>query len=104
MWWAIIPAGVLISLATMVGLDAYIPGTDTSGIFLIGLGLTFALVALLPNPQGHMWWAWIPAGALVLIGLILTATAGKMFIYVWPLALILGGGILIYFTLRPRKS
>jgi len=104
MWWAIIPAGVLISLAIMVGLQNYLPETDTSGLFLMGLGVTFALVALLPTPQGRMWWAWIPAGALFLIGLILTATTGKMFIYVWPLALIVGGGILIYYTLRPRKS
>jgi hypothetical protein len=104
MWWAIIPAGVLISLAIMLGVGNLLPGTDTSGLFLIGLGLTFALVALVPTPQGHMWWAWIPAGALVLIGLILTATAGKMFLYIWPVALILGGVVLIYFTLRSRKS
>jgi hypothetical protein len=104
MWWAIIPAGVLISLALMLGLGNYLPETDTSGFFLLGLGLTFALVALAPNPQGKMWWAWIPAGVLVLIGFILTATTGKMFIYIWPLALIIGGGVLIYFTLRPRKS
>ena len=104
LWWAVIPAGVLISLAVVAGVDNYLKGAETGGLFLIGIGLTFVLVAILPSPQGRMWWAWIPAGALILTGLVLTATAGKLFQYVWPLALIIGGGALIYYTLRPRNT
>jgi hypothetical protein len=104
MWWAIIPAGVMFSLALMLGLEAYFPGTDVAGIFLTGLGLTFALVALVPNPGGRMWWAWIPAGALIAVGLVMTAAAGSIFQYIWPLALIIGGGALIVYTLRQPKT
>jgi hypothetical protein len=88
----------------MLGLEAYFPGTDVGGIFLTGLGLTFALVALVPTPGGRMWWAWIPAGALVAVGLIMTAAAGSIFQYIWPLALIIGGGALIFYTLRTPSS
>jgi hypothetical protein len=104
MWWAIIPAGAMFSLAVMLALEYYFPGDAIAGVFLIGLGLTFAFVAIAPVREGRMWWAWIPAGALVLTGLVLTASAGNVFQYVWPLALIIGGGALIFYTLRPRKS
>ncbi len=104
MWWAIIPAGVLISLAAMLGLDNFVQGIETGGLFLIGLGLTFALLGLVQTPQGRMGWAWIPAGVLFIIGLALTATAGNMMKYIWPLVLIIGGGALIFYTLRPRNS
>ncbi len=104
MWWAIIPAGVMLSLALMISLENYFPDADMAGVFLTGLGLTFALVAIVPTPQGRMWWAWIPAGALVVVGLIMTAASGSLFKYVWPLALIIGGGALIFYTLRPRDA
>jgi predicted lysophospholipase L1 biosynthesis ABC-type transport system permease subunit len=103
MWWAIIPAGVLLSLAVMLGVSNYLPGVETGGLFLLGLALTFALLALVHTENGRMWWAWIPAGILALVGLGITASAGNLFPYVWPLALIAGGGILIYFTLRRRN-
>lgn len=101
-WWALIPGGALISLGLASGLGNFLPGLETGGIFLIGLGVTFALVALTPTPEGRMWWAWIPAGVLMFIGLVLTAVAGRMLIFFGPLVLIIGGGILIYFALRPR--
>jgi hypothetical protein len=101
-WWALIPGGAMISLGLATGLGNFLPGLETGGIFLIGLGVTFALVALTPTPEGRMWWAWIPAGVLMFIGLVLTAVAGRMLIFLGPLVLIVGGGILIYFALRPR--
>jgi hypothetical protein len=104
MWWAIIPAGVMLSLAVMIGLENYFTDADLAGVFLTGLGLTFALVAIVPTPEGRMWWAWIPAGVLVVIGLIMTAAAGSLFQYMWPIALIIGGGALIFYTLRPKNS
>jgi hypothetical protein len=101
-WWALIPGGALITLGLVSGAAQFLPGIETGGIFLLGLGVTFALVALVPTPQGRMWWAWIPAGILAFIGLILTAVAGNIFIYIGPFVLIVGGGILIYFALKPR--
>src|SRR5512136_200050 len=46
-WWALIPGGVLLTLGvTSVMSDAY-GVIDSGGVFFVGLGLTFILVALL---------------------------------------------------------
>lgn len=101
-WWAIIPGGVLLTLAATVGLEQFFPGLETAGIFFLGMGLTFSLVAMLPNPQGEMRWAWIPAGILLLMGVIFMAAAGELLKYIWPAALILAGAVLLLRSLRGR--
>jgi len=99
-WWALIPGGVLLTLALVAGLDELNPGIATAGIFFLGLGLTFALVALLPTPQGEMRWAWIPSGILLLMGTIFLIAWENMLAYLWPAALILLGGFLILRSFR----
>jgi hypothetical protein len=79
-WWAVIPAGVLLTLATVVLFEPIDSDSITGGIFFLGLGLTFSVVALLPSPEGKMSWAWIPAAILGLMGLSL-ATAEHLFNY-----------------------
>jgi hypothetical protein len=101
-WWAIIPAGVLLTLAVIAGLEEYFPGLGTAGLFFLGLGLTFALVALLPNPQGDMRWAWIPGGILLLIGSIFMVAGENLLAYIWPVILILAGGLFIIRAIRNR--
>ena len=92
-WWAIIPAGVLITLGvTAVLTDAYnVQGTG--GIFFLGLGLTFLLLAVLASLQ----WAYIPGVVLLLMGVLLGYSQFTGLInYVWPAALILVGLLLIF--------
>ena len=101
-WWAIIPAGVLFTLAVIAGLEEFFPALGTAGLFFLGLGLTFALVALLPNPQGDLRWAWIPGGILLLVGAIFLVAGGNLLVYVWPVILILAGGMFIVRALRTR--
>ncbi len=101
-WWAIIPAGVLITLAVIAGLEEFFPAFGTAGLFFLGLGLTFALVALLPNTQGEMRWAWIPGGILLLIGSIFLVAGQNLLVYVWPIILILAGGLFIVRAIRNR--
>lgn len=101
-WWAVIPAGVMLTLALVAGMDVITDGFDTGGIFFIGLGLTFGLVSLLPTPHGQMRWALIPSGILLLIGLLVTAAAQDYIGRLWPLALIAAGGYLLIRTFRPR--
>lgn len=91
-WWAIIPAGVLLTLGAVSALDD-LAGFDTVGIFFIGLGLTFALVALLPGGSQRAW-AFIPAVILVIFGALLAPASGFA-TYVGPFALILLGGYLL---------
>ena len=103
-WWALIPGGVLLTLAATVGLEQFFPGMETVGIFFIGMGLTFGLVAILPNPQGEMRWAWIPAGILTFIGLVFMAVTGELLKYIWPVALIFAGMFLLVRSIRRRSD
>lgn len=96
-WWALIPAGVLISLAAMFVLG------QSGGVFLIGLGLTFAVLGFVPTEHGRMRWAFIPAVALILVGLFITIAAYNLFTLLWPLALIAGGVMIIYFVIKTRQ-
>lgn len=88
-WWAIIPGGVMVSLAVVSVLDEVYPDKDTGGVFLIGLGLTFALLAILPRLR--MKWAYIPAVVLIIIGWVSMAVVFPGINYVWPVLLILAG-------------
>lgn len=103
-WWALIPAGVMLTLAAISVLDQLFSGFESGGLLFLGLALTFAVVAILPNPQGRMSWAWIPAGILAVIGLIISAASENLIGYVWPLVLIIGGLGLIYRTWISRRG
>ena len=107
-WWAVIPGGVLFTLALVTLLSNTIPGIETGGIFFLGLGATFALVAVLPageDVQPHsLRWAFIPAIVMVIMGLFLTATNGSVINFIWPVVLILGGVYLVYLTLVSRRT
>lgn len=99
-WWAVIPGGVLATLAVVAGLDQVIPWAETGGLFFIGLALTFGLVYLLPTPHGQMTWALIPAAVLFVLGLIVVLATSPVLQYLWPLVLILVGGYLVLRALR----
>jgi len=88
-WWAIIPGGVMVSLAVVSVLDEAYPDKDTGGVFLIGLGLTFALLAILPRLR--MTWAYIPAVVLIIIGCASLTAVFPGISYLWPVLLILVG-------------
>ena len=99
-WWAILPAGVLFSLGAVAGLGRYFTDRESGGIFLLGLGLTFLLVAIIPNKAGRMAWAWIPAFTLMIIGTIVMITAGQLIGYIGSFIIITLGILLIYRALR----
>lgn len=90
-WWALIPAGVLTTLAFVTFMPELIGDAATGGVFFLGLALTFVLVAWLAN----MRWAWYPAGALGLLGLLLMLSLGSFANTIWAGALIFAGGYLI---------
>ena len=97
-WWAIIPGGTLFTLALVAGLSEWLPGLEVGGIFFLGLAATFGLLYLIRTPEGRMKWALIPAGVLGIMGLCIIAAAGNLIGWIWPAALILGGGYLIFRT------
>jgi len=99
-WWAIIPGGTLLTIGILTALDPYINDAGSGGLFFLGMGLTFMLVAILPNPSGRMTWAWIPAGILAGMGVLMVAFAGKLIYYVAPAVLIVVGIVLVTRALR----
>ena len=101
-WWALIPMGVLLTLALVSSLDAFTQ-IDTGGIFFMGLGATFALVALIPRGS-ETRWAWIPAGILFVLGVFVFAADEALLAYLWPSALILVGVYLIFRSMRFRRT
>jgi hypothetical protein len=101
-WWAIIPGSVMLAIALIIGLSSTLEsaGLDTGGVLLLGLGLAFGLLALVPTPQGRMKWALIPAGVLLVIGLFVTASE-QLLPFVGPAILIVAG---LYLVLRVFRS
>lgn len=102
-WWAMIPAGVMLTLMVISGLESFLDGVAIGGVFMIGLGLTFALVAFLPVSEGNLRWALIPGGILIIIGLVIIAAAEALFGVIIPLLLILIGLIVIIRLVLFRK-
>lgn len=72
-WWAIIPAGVLTTLAIMTAIPAG-NGLFTGGFFFLGIGATFGVLGLLPVGKKDKW-PWIPALILLVFGSMLTTGA-----------------------------
>ncbi len=97
-WWAIIPGGVLITLGILSALTDVFGVRETGGIFFLGLGLTFLLVAVLASLQ----WAYIPGVVLLVLGALLGTPFAGALAYVWPAALILGGLLLVLQFMRNR--
>ncbi len=105
-WWAIIPAGVLSTLAVVAGLDEFhIRGVESGGIFFLGLGFTFLVVALLTGQRGERQsWALIPAAVLLLMGVLIgTPWLGYME-NLWPVALIVVGLFWVLRNFRGRDG
>jgi len=99
-WWAVIPGGVMFTVALVAGLDAVFEGLEMGGVVLLGIGLTFGLLSLLPTPQGRMRWALIPAAVLLVMGLLITAATTGILQYFWPAALIVVGLYLLFRMFR----
>jgi hypothetical protein len=103
-WWALIPAGVLFTLAVVAVLDEVYPQMDTGSVFFVGLGLTFAALAILPNPIGQMRWAFIPAVVLIVIGIVLAAVQFPVLSVVFALALIVVGVFFLFRAFQWRRE
>jgi hypothetical protein len=105
-WWTIIPAGVMISIGLMVILIGILGANDKNGsigvgMMFIGWALTFGLVWL--RRELHPAdWAKYPVIVLVILSVVMFFGAANIQ-YVWPVLLIVGGLLLLYFGFR-RKS
>jgi hypothetical protein len=100
-WWAIIPGGVLWSLAagTLLPEETWL----SRGVFFLGLGLTFLLVYLLPKAEGRMKWTLYPAAALFLVGLLASIGASNWIKFIWPVTLLAAGIVLLFSAIRKKS-
>jgi len=71
---------------------------ETSGVFFVGLGLTFLLVALLAK----MKWAYIPAAVLLLLGFFLGTPFVGVLEYAWIGILLIAGIVLVISAARSK--
>ncbi len=95
-WWAIIPGGVLLTLGFTSALTEAFNIVETGGVFFVGLGLTFLLVALLAK----MKWAFIPAAVLLLLGFFLGTPFVGVLEYAWIGILLIAGVVLVISAVR----
>ena len=94
-WWAVIPAGALLSLAATALVDGMARGGAGGSVFLFGLASTFFVLSRLPrHAQG---WAIYPAAVLALLAVVALTSGGGWTV---PLLLIAVGGWLL---LRPDE-
>jgi hypothetical protein len=106
-WWALIPAGIMISiglgLILAIGLGSDWIGTrGINGVILLGWALTFAALWLLRGTQ-PTGWAKYPALGFGIAG-VAAFFIGVSWNVIWALLLIVGGVLVLYSTLRPRKT
>lgn len=104
-WWAVIPAGVLTTLAIIAGLAiaGFIRDTETGGIsnaiLMGGLAATFAVIWLRHAKD----WAKIVTIILALLAVASGFFASYTEIF-WPVAVILAGGYLLFTALRSKAA
>jgi hypothetical protein len=97
-WWAIIPGGVLLTLGFTSALTEAFNIVETGGVFFVGLGLTFLLVALLAK----MKWAFIPAAVLLLLGFFVGTPFTGILAYAWIGVLLVAGLLLVVTAARSK--
>ncbi len=92
-WWAIIPAGVMTTIAIIV----FLPEESSLGgsVFFLGMAATFALLGFVEVNGRRMSWPWIPAGVLAIMGVLIGLTSTGISAIVWAVLLILAGAFLV---------
>ena len=111
LWWAIIPGGVMATLAVVAGVDElHVRGfgfgaLDSGGIFFLGLGLTFLVLGLLSQRTGErLTWAFIPATVLIVMGVLIGANWENLINVVWPAVLIVLGGYWVWRSMGTKTD
>lgn len=96
-WWAIIPSGVMYTIAVMSAIDSVLPRLDTGWLFLSGLAATFGMV----------WWEtgkaqrWALGVSLACGGLVALTLLGSLVRLLLPLGLVAAG---IYLLARTQRQ
>lgn len=97
-WWAVIPMGVLFTLALVAGVGNSLGGWAVAAILFLGIALTFAAIGFMPIGRNEKW-PWIPAGICGVIGTCFMLSSSQMMKsaagLIWPGILVILGIYLI---------
>ena len=100
-WWALLPAGLVGSVALLAGLDALFPRWDTTPILFLGFAATFSLLYLLSPRRGGKRWALFPAIGFIMLTVLSNDPSGGTPGWFVPL-LFVGGGWWLLWWWRKR--
>ena len=105
-WAQLIPAWTLLALAAMALLSVN-PSLDqrlNAAVLFIGLALAFANIYLLDRAE--RWWAIIPGGFMLVLGVVIALSSVVASVEVLGAALFIGMGLvflLLYFLVGRRQ-
>lgn len=100
--WALIPAGVITTLAAVAAVDTLAPRWDGGSVFLLGMTATFTVIYLLPRERGGGRWALWPALVWAVITVLANDPTGAFTRWIVPLTLIGVGVALLGWSRRRR--
>lgn len=103
-WWALIPCGVMLTLALVVALPPAMEGPPVAAVLFLGLAATFAALTLTPE---RMKWPLIPAAALAVLGLsfaIQSAVNFRAMEYLTAVVPLAAGLGLLYYAFHSRRG
>lgn len=99
-WWALIPCGVMLTLAIVVALPPELGGAPVAAVLFLGLAVTFAALTVSPE---RMKWPLIPAAVLAALGLafaIQSTVTFRTMEYLTAVVPLLAGVYLLYYAFR----
>jgi hypothetical protein len=103
-WWALIPAGVMISLALISVVDDLpieLP-FESGSLLFFGMGLTFLALSQLRVGEERLTWAVYPAIPLLVLGFFVGFGEAASWNYIWPSLIILLGVYFLVDAVRRR--
>lgn len=100
-WWAIIPAGVLFTLAVIALIDD-LPGLpfESGALLFFGIALTFLALSFISVDGQRFSWALIPAAVLFAFGLFVGFGEEESWNLIWPGMIILVGAYFLVTSMR----
>lgn len=107
-WWALIPAGIMASIGLAMlfaggeGIDRS-QGATMAAVMFLGWTLTFVVLWLRRETQPTVW-AKYPALILAVMTVIAFGLGNNGMQLLWPVIVIAAGVLLLYSSLRPKKT
>lgn len=100
-WWALLPAGFTLVIALVTATSALTHNISLLGSLLFGgMGMVFFVLYAMSRGMHH-WWSLIPGSVLLIFSLVIltSQSAGESsYLRWWPVLLILGGLVVLWFT------